>query len=59
MEKPFIDEFIYLYKKLKTVKLLEEEMEYLKEDLKLIRSIPNIIEIKFIRLNITQIKDKI
>lgn len=34
-------------------------MAFLQSDLALIRSIPNIIEIQFIRLDVTQIKEKI
>jgi hypothetical protein len=59
MEKPYIDDFIQLYKSIKAIKLIEEEMSYLKQDLELIKSIPSIIEIQFIRLDVTEIKAKI
>lgn len=59
MEKPYIDDFIQLYRNIKAIKLIEEEMGYLKQDLTLIRSFPNIIEIHFIRLDISEIKTRI
>lgn len=59
MEKPYIDDFIYLYKKINTIKHIEEEMNCLKDDLALIQSFPNIIELHLIRLDISAIKEKI
>lgn len=59
MEKPYIDDFTFLYKKIKTTRLIEEETEKLKEDLELIRTFPNVIELQLVRLDISQIKDKI
>lgn len=30
MERPYIDEFIHLYKQVRAIKLINEEMQYLK-----------------------------
>lgn len=59
MEKSYIDDFIYLYKKLRTTHLISQEMEYLKEDLKVIQSFPDVIELQLIRLDVSQIKGRI
>jgi len=56
MEKAYIDDFLLLYKQVHAIRLIDEEMKYLKEDLLLIQSFPNVIELQLIRLDITQIK---
>jgi hypothetical protein len=53
MEKPYIEEIILLYKALNGVKLIKEEMGYLKKDLLIISNIPNVIENKLVRIDIS------
>ena len=59
MERPYIDDFIFLYKQVRATKLINEEMGYLKQDLDLIQSFPRVVEMGMIRLDIGQVKDKI
>ena len=59
MEKSYIEEVLALFKSINGIKLIQDEMNYLKEDLLLISSFPNIIVDKHVRINIQNIKEKI
>ena len=59
MEKPYPEEMIALFRSINGVKLMQDEMNHLKTDLRIIKAFPDVLVDHFVKINIRTIKERI
>ena len=59
MERSYLEDMLILFKRINGVRLMQDEMRYLQQDLVIIQNIPDVITDRIVRVNVGEIKGRI